>query len=98
MPQSVLLGVGTLLLLFFLWRLFQGVVSRTVAIPAGLAAGLYLGVMGLHPGLAVLGGLVVYTVVTKVIRFSLRWAATLVVVSAVAAVGWGVHTGRLALG
>jgi hypothetical protein len=96
--QSVLLGVGTLCLAFFLWRLFQGVVSRTVAIPAGLAAGIYLGVVGLHPGLAALGGLVVYTLVTKLVRFSLRWAATLVVVGAVALVGWGLHTGRLALG
>lgn len=98
MSQKVLLGAGSLLLLFFLWRLFQGVVSRTVAIPAGLAAGLYVASLGLHPGLAVLGGLVAYSLVNKVVAFSLRWAAILVVVGAGAAIAWGLQTGRLALG
>lgn len=98
MSQPVLLGVGGLLLVFFLWRLFQGVVSRTVAIPAGLAAGLAIAGLGLHPGLAVVGALVTYTIVTKVVRWSLRWAGTIVVLGAVAALGWGLQTGRLALG
>ena len=98
MSQKVLLGACAVLLLFFLWRLFQGVVSRTVAIPAGLAAGLYVASLGLHPGLAALGGLVVYTLVNRLVAFSLRWAATLVVVGAAAAIAWGLHTGRLALG
>lgn len=98
MSQTVLLGAGALLLIYFLWRLFQGVVSRTVGIPAGLAAGIYISVLGVHPGIAALGGLVVYSVVTKLVLFSLRWAGIVVVVGAATAVAWGLHTGRLAFG
>lgn len=97
MPQTALFVICGVLLATFLFRVFQGVVSRTVALPAAGAVGLGLFGMQLHPGVAVAGALVTYWVVGKVVETSIRWAVTLVMIAAAGLLAYGFSIGKIAL-
>jgi hypothetical protein len=82
-PKTVMLGVGGLLVIFFLYRVLKGAAARTVAIPVAIAAGLGLTGVGFHPGLGVVAALVCYWVVSYLVELSIRLATAAVVVSAI---------------
>lgn len=96
-PKTLLLGVGAALLLYFLYLMVKGTVSRSVAVPVGIAAG--LGVLSLeaHPLVALVAAVAAYSVVARIVEVSIRWATTAVLVAAAALVVYGFQTGRLAL-
>ncbi len=96
--QPLLPVLGGLLLLYFLFRVFQGVVSKTVAIPVGIAAGLFLTSLGVHPGVSLVAGFFVFWIVARVILVSIRWAVTIACIVGIGALVYAVYTGQIALG
>ena len=81
--QMALLGLGGALVVYFLYRVFKGSASRTLAVPPAVGAGLILFSLQAHPAACAVAGLLVYLVVSRVIETSIRWAATAAVVDGV---------------
>jgi hypothetical protein len=93
-PKTLLLGIGVLLVVFFLYRVLKGAAARSVAIPVGIAAGLGITSLGFHPGLGVVGGFVTYWAVAYLVELSIHLATTAVMVLSIALLAYGFYTGE----
>lgn len=96
-PQTIMLGLGALLVLFFLYRVLKGAAARTVALPVAAAAGLGVTGLGYHPGLGVVAALATYWVVSYLVELSIRLATAAVVIAALAFGAYALYTGGLPL-